>query len=115
MKRWSMTLKETTRAHSFFCKERKACGRVMGFGIYPTSLHTRTATINSPYSYSPPEHLASPSPKKTRCYNTETTALTLLIYNHRLLAKFPKTQLPIVGPTSLLLASIVAIAVVLSA
>jgi hypothetical protein len=47
--------------------------------------------------------------------NTETTALALLIYNQELLAKFPKTQLPIVGPTSLLLASIVAIAVVLSA
>ena len=46
--------------------------------------------------------------------NTETTALTLLIYNQRLLAIFPKTQLPIVGQTSLLLASIVAIAVVLS-
>jgi len=47
--------------------------------------------------------------------NTETTALTLLIYNQRLLAKFPKTQLPNPGQTSSLLASMVAIAVVLSA
>jgi hypothetical protein len=47
--------------------------------------------------------------------NTETTALTLLIYNQRLLAKFPKTQLPNLRQTSSLLASMVAIAVVLSA
>ena len=47
--------------------------------------------------------------------NTETTALTLLIYNQGLLAKFPKTQLPNPGKTASLLASMVAIAVVLSA
>jgi hypothetical protein len=47
--------------------------------------------------------------------NTETTALTLLIYDQRLLAKFPKTQLPNLRQTSSLLASMVAIAVVLSA
>jgi hypothetical protein len=47
--------------------------------------------------------------------NTETTALTLLIYNQSLLAKFPKIQLPDVGQTAALLVSMVAIALVLSA
>ena len=46
--------------------------------------------------------------------NTETTALTLLIYNQSLLAKFPKTQLPREGQTSTLLNAMVAVAVVLS-
>lgn len=46
--------------------------------------------------------------------NTETTALTLLIYNQSLLNKFPKIQLPNEGQTSMLLSSLVAIAVVLS-
>jgi len=47
--------------------------------------------------------------------NTETTALTLLIYDQSLIAKFPKTQLPNVAQSSSLLASMVAIAIVLSA
>ena len=47
--------------------------------------------------------------------NTETTALTLLIYNQILLAKFPKTQLPNVAQTSSLLAATIAIALLLSA
>ena len=47
--------------------------------------------------------------------NTETTALTLLIYNQRLLAKFPKTQIPNVGQTSALLVAMAAIALVLTA
>lgn len=46
--------------------------------------------------------------------NTETTALTLLIYNQRLLAIFPKTQLPNLAEPALLLASMVAMVVVLS-
>jgi hypothetical protein len=47
--------------------------------------------------------------------NTETTALTLLIYDQNLLAKFPKAQLPNVGESSSLLAIMVAIALLLSA
>lgn len=47
--------------------------------------------------------------------NTETTALTLLIFDQSLLAKFPKAQLPNVGQTSSLLAVTVAIALLLSA
>jgi hypothetical protein len=47
--------------------------------------------------------------------NTETTALTLLIYDQNLLAKFPKAQLPNVGESSSLLAITVAIALLLSA
>lgn len=47
--------------------------------------------------------------------NTETTALTLLIYNQNLLAKFPKAQLPNVAQASSLLAITVAIALLLSA
>jgi hypothetical protein len=47
--------------------------------------------------------------------NTETTALTLLIYNRSLLAKFPRTQLPNVEQTSTLLGSMVAIAIILFA
>jgi len=47
--------------------------------------------------------------------NTETTALTLLIYKQNLLDNFPKAHLPNVEQTSILLASMVAVAVVLSA
>jgi len=47
--------------------------------------------------------------------NTETTALTLLIYDHSLLARFPKAPLQNVEQSSALLASMVAIAIVLSA
>ena len=47
--------------------------------------------------------------------NTETTALTLLIYDQNLLDKFPKAHLPSVNQTSLLLASTIAIALLLSA
>ena len=46
--------------------------------------------------------------------NTEATALTLLIYSQSLLTKFPKTQLPNEVQTSTLLASMIAIAFVLS-
>ena len=46
--------------------------------------------------------------------NTETTALTLLIYDHSLLARFPKAQLQNVEQSSALLASVVAVAIVLS-
>ena len=47
--------------------------------------------------------------------NTETTALTLLIYDQNILDKFPKTQLPNVAQTSTVLASVVVIAIILSA
>ena len=47
--------------------------------------------------------------------NTETTALTLLIYKQNLLDNFPKAQLPNVEQTSILLAFMVAVAVTLSA
>jgi LPXTG-motif cell wall-anchored protein len=53
--------------------------------------------------------------RPTGSSNTETTALTLLIYNQSLLAKFPKTELSNVGQTSTLLALMMAIALVLSA
>ena len=46
--------------------------------------------------------------------NTETTALTLLVYDHSLLARFPKAQLQNVEQSSALLASVVALAIVLS-
>jgi hypothetical protein len=45
--------------------------------------------------------------------NTETTALTLLIYDHILLGKFPKIQLPTVEWSFSTLASAVAIALLL--
>jgi len=59
--------------------------------------------------------LADSSGRATGSSNTETTALTLLIYNRSLLARFPKTQLPTVGQTPTVLASVVAIALLLSA
>ena len=45
--------------------------------------------------------------------NTETTALTLLIYNQSLLAKFPKSQLPNPSQTSTLLSVTIALALLL--
>jgi hypothetical protein len=47
--------------------------------------------------------------------NTETTALTLLIYDQSLLDKFPKAQLPNADQTFLLLTAAIAIALLLSA
>jgi LPXTG-motif cell wall-anchored protein len=59
--------------------------------------------------------LSDAAGRPTGSSNTETTALTLLIYNQSLLAKFPKAQLPNAGQTSSLLAITIAIALLLSA
>ena len=59
--------------------------------------------------------LADANGHPTGTANAETTALTLLIYDQTLIAKFPKAQLPNVEQTSTLFAGVVILAAILSA
>jgi len=59
--------------------------------------------------------LADATGHATGSSNAETTALTLLIYDQNVLAKFPKTQLPNAGQNSTLIVSMVMIALVIYA
>ena len=59
--------------------------------------------------------LADANGHPTGTANTETTALTLLIYDQTLITRFPKAQLPSAQQTSTLLAAVVIVAAILSA
>jgi hypothetical protein len=69
---------------------------------------------NMQNSYGGITTLADASGQPIGSSNTETTALTLLIYNQNLLDRFPRAELPNVRQNSTLLASMIVIALVLS-
>ena len=58
--------------------------------------------------------LSDPAGRPIGSANTETTALTLMIYDQNLLANFPKVHLANLGQTPVLLASIMALALLFS-